>query len=855
MKSNLISESSKENSAIDFILNWAKRKGRWATILATRIIGNPSELSDEERREILSDLLDNKNTDSKPNNMDEITIGIQQVEDTKFSLISLSDINGVNKLSPNQSLEFSRNITVVYGDNGSGKTGYSRILKFLGNSYDGNKKVLPNVYDEPENQPQSATIHYQDLDIEEEVKYEWDGQPYVGLLNGICVFTNNCVHISLGENREFLVTPIGFHFFKLIGGELEKMTETLRIQEAEILIDLEWIKNIDKTSEIYLFLNNIENQPDYKKYEELSEFSEETKINLEKCKRDLKELNKPALDQEQNTRKMKLKELAKFYSKYKKIKSLFSSLKLEKFQTMKQSIGRHKKNQSDSLTQIIKEKNLDIIYSTEFEEFISSAEKYLKKFKDENYPSGEKDEQCLYCNQILSSTDSKELIKKYRTLVADNSKIELEKIKISFQKALDALKQEMHFHFNDDLTTQEIKDKKSDVDTMLREYLDFVEKEIAFDKTRLSEISKFVEIIIVGFKEENKEKRCCRFKLKNIDKDAERLSKEINKLELKKLAFEKREPVKKQIEKIEERRRINNGIQALTSRGLSQEATKAREVLISKKFQEQFNQELDSLKRNHIKLDMSFTTSRGTSKIRQNIEAYQLSEILSEGEQKTIALAEFIAELQFDQTDYPVILDDPVTSLDHKITDLVAKRLVRLSKERQVVVFTHNILFYYALLQCNEDTRRFKDIDFNFYCVEKDTKNTGILDREIKHEKNYTYLMRAINKITNNTPTNQKSEELATKGYGLLRSAIEKLIEEHLFGGVVYRYKKNIATTSLTRVSGASIDKHKSDILDVYDTCCKFVDGHSDPDGTSDSPDFDQLEIDYKKIEDIKKEL
>ena len=64
-------------------------------------------------------------------------------------------------------------------------------------------------------------------------------------------------------------------------------------------------------------------------------------------------------------------------------------------------------------------------------------------------------------------------------------------------------------------------------------------------------------------------------------------------------------------------------------------------------------------------------------------------EILSEGEQKAVALAMFFAEIQDDN--YPIILDDPVTSLDHEIAGMLSKRLLVFSN--QVIVFCHNRLF------------------------------------------------------------------------------------------------------------------------------------------------------------------
>ena len=67
--------------------------------------------------------------------------------------------------------------------------------------------------------------------------------------------------------------------------------------------------------------------------------------------------------------------------------------------------------------------------------------------------------------------------------------------------------------------------------------------------------------------------------------------------------------------------------------------------------------------------------------------------VLSEGEQTALGLAGFFTEAKFDDSKSAIIFDDPVTSLDHVRRDKVAQRLAQLAKDRQVVVFTHDVAF------------------------------------------------------------------------------------------------------------------------------------------------------------------
>lgn len=71
----------------------------------------------------------------------------------------------------------------------------------------------------------------------------------------------------------------------------------------------------------------------------------------------------------------------------------------------------------------------------------------------------------------------------------------------------------------------------------------------------------------------------------------------------------------------------------------------------------------------------------------------RLVEVLSEGEQTALGFAGFLTEAHFDASKSALIFDDPVSSLDHMKRESVARRIVALAEERQVVVFTHDIAF------------------------------------------------------------------------------------------------------------------------------------------------------------------
>lgn len=75
----------------------------------------------------------------------------------------------------------------------------------------------------------------------------------------------------------------------------------------------------------------------------------------------------------------------------------------------------------------------------------------------------------------------------------------------------------------------------------------------------------------------------------------------------------------------------------------------------------------------------------------------ELPRVLSEGEQTALGLSGFFVEAHLDRSKSAIVLDDPVTSLDHLRRDVVADRLARFAKDRQVIVFTHDMAFAASL--------------------------------------------------------------------------------------------------------------------------------------------------------------
>lgn len=119
--------------------------------------------------------------------------------------------------------------------------------------------------------------------------------------------------------------------------------------------------------------------------------------------------------------------------------------------------------------------------------------------------------------------------------------------------------------------------------------------------------------------------------------------------------------------------------------------------VITPKMRDQFQSEIVSLAAEKVRVEIvrsggQYGSPNYQVRLFANPKA-KVHSVLSEGEQTCEALAAFLAELATASHKSALVFDDPVTSLDHRWRDKVAERLVKECKQRQIIVFTHDMVF------------------------------------------------------------------------------------------------------------------------------------------------------------------
>jgi hypothetical protein len=148
----------------------------------------------------------------------------------KLVLNKVDDIAGVNALQSSGALTFGPELTVIYGANGTGKSGYARLLANACYSRLP-PTILPDIYAEGQRPPVRATFHViaSDGAASDPIAFPGDGQ--VTPLKRITVFDAAVARHHLSQTSAFDFKPVGFEVFPQL---TRVCAELSRLLEAEI---------------------------------------------------------------------------------------------------------------------------------------------------------------------------------------------------------------------------------------------------------------------------------------------------------------------------------------------------------------------------------------------------------------------------------------------------------------------------------------------------------------------------------------------------------------------------------------------------------------------------------------------
>jgi len=154
----------------------------------------------------------------------------------ELRLTSISEVQGIQNLSPKTPLDFGKgNLVVVYGHNGSGKSGYTRILKRASGKPRA-ATLKANVFGDPPKDRQ-CTIDYRDGPSTTSLVWPADSEA-IPALRLVDIFdSDDAVHYLTKESSAGYVPPL-VSMFERLAAACDRIKAQLQTQQDQLVSSL-----------------------------------------------------------------------------------------------------------------------------------------------------------------------------------------------------------------------------------------------------------------------------------------------------------------------------------------------------------------------------------------------------------------------------------------------------------------------------------------------------------------------------------------------------------------------------------------------------------------------------------------
>ena len=776
-------------------------------------------------------------------------IAADTAEEETLELVSLANIEGVNALAADQELDFDPELTVLFGQNGSGKTGYARILKRI-SAVRTAEDILPNAHTAYVDSPPSpsATIQYRLSGTDSSVM--WKNESGLAPFTRISVFDASAVSLHVDSDLGYVYTPAELALFGHVATGLQSIQQRIATEVKALRPgNNPFLSRFKRGTKVYPLIETLGAATDLAELDALATLPEGVEANRERLAVEIAAIRSNSLDAILSSTQETVRHLNRLHD----VLTIAMDFDAVAYESARKKLQEAESRRTEAREQLFSQDELPGLADEEWQEFIVAGDAYRQHIDREHYPTA--GDKCLYCMQELSPT-ALNLLTRYRTFLDEtlirqvedaNTEVRNSSLRINEAELTRVNEFATEQRDGEDppawasqacdvlegarATVQDTANGKPVTAGTLREsakaVASMVETELATTQAtvhQMLEDKSNAETALTKKQKELSEFDAC--------------------IELNRNIVAVREYVRR-ARRAQQLEQLSQDISTGTSKQLTVQSKLASEELVNKNFETLFAEECTRLRAPHVAL--RFQGRKGQTQRKKAVASYKPSAVLSEGEQKVLALADFLAESRMRGTKAPLIFDDPVASLDYRRLNEVAARIQNLAETHQVVVLTHNIMFASALMAARQN----KKLRTKIYEVRDGEEVKGILAPDVEPRLDTpTDLAKRINvklqKMTSAEPVEQ--DALIKETYDLIRAWCEAFVEQELLQNVTQRYRSNIMMTRLSKIDSSRLDDAIAVITPLFVRACERMTGHSHAaEYMSTKPTVSEVQEDWKK--------
>lgn len=837
------------------IVSWLKQQPVWLQLIATKLVKNDTLLDSDlnDALKLLKGL-----TPTNPINLDweHLTTASNTLT---LRISSISDVQGIENLVPRTPLQFGAgNLTVVYGHNGSGKSGYTRLLKrACGKPRAADLKS--NVF-LPEPKNRGCRISFIWGTNEETIAWLANSSA-IQALTAVDIFDNDeALNYLTKENNASYIPPF-VALFERLAEVCERLKVLLQTEQNQLTNKLPNLPHNFQSTEpgsLYASLHSILSEQRIQKY---LNWTTENECELALTVKRLNTDDPATLAIQSKNKKAAVDSLI---TQSTNASALLSNQNLKHIRNLR-STAKEKRRIATEAGNVSSAKLAGVGTKTWLAMWEAAKEYSAIAYPKQDFPVNDtEDSRCVLCHQKLDD-DSRKRLDDFESFVKGQLELAAKTAELAYSTALNSLTappspEQLNMQLNaaglasDDwqrffiYVWQEYQKCRNAL--FNHESTETIEFSVNLAETlsSLNAYSKHLDIEYNQFVEDAKQF------------DRHSATNQKTRLEAHKWVSQQKDAVKAELIRLTQFKQFETWKEQLNPRKLTMKAGELSEALITKAYVSRFNDELKRLGAERIQVELVKTRATKGAVLHQlKLKGAQRQKVspenvLSEGERRIISLAAFLADVADKPVAAPFIFDDPISSLDHDFEWHVANRLVQLATKRQVLIFTHRLSLYGAL----EDVAKkmgdkWKKDQFTQICIEK---YEGVSGQPVNQAVWNAKTEAANNILLERLHQAQRAgQEYGADSYKALaqgicsdfRKLIERTVEEDLLFEIVKRHRKSV-TTDNKLAALHLINPDDCSFIDGLMTKYSFYEHSQSQERPSFIPEFVDLSSDLERL-------
>ena len=827
-------------TVLETILDWSLDRPLWQRDALRRIVatGTPNDAALGELLALCKKEHGAPGIDLEPTVLEAAHLPANPGDGLSVAIASVADIVGVNQLAPDQTLAFETGgLTVIYGPNGSGKSGYGRILKRACRARKAGE-IMADAYRPPPTGKASANFNIvKDGTSAGPIAWTDSGRPDV-VLSAISVFDRDCGSVHVQEKNEVAFRPFGLDIPDDLAGVCQKLKQHLSAEEVQLnaLRDPLFTKPTwNPETAAGRILSGLTYNTDLTPLETLGEMTAEEHARLARLREDLQENPIDAAA----AQRLIANDVRKLIAALDGFAAAYSDHAVQKIEGASDTVYATRAAADAAAQKTFEGLSVVGVGSTGWRALWEAARHYAEHtaYPGKAFPH-EGNELCVLCQQPVTM-DTKARLQGFEAFIRADSEAQAAAAEATFKAALAAFNsRKIDIRLLSSVRRQ-IGLQKPEVG---RAVLRFAASADLRRRQCLASLRKDAPLVLSALAPSPKPnlesiEHAARDYASQLDAAAEEEGR-------KKLAMERdaladraavpshMEAVRKEVDQLRTLRIVRLCADDMATNAITKLGNDIADNVITPKMRDQFQSEIVRLAAEKVRVEIvrsggQYGSPNYQVRLFANPKA-KVHMVLSEGEQTCVALAAFLTELATASHKSALVFDDPVTSLDHHWRERVAQRLVEECDNRQIIVFTHDMVFVNDLHDKAVQYRaRVKLVSLS-----RGPAGTGLVTEGLPWH--HASLKDRIDKLEKEGRAAQKLydandeegyRDAAIRIYNRLRASWERGLEDVVFAGVILRHRNYLDTKHLKRVTAvdaADVEVYRKN----FNKCSDLIEAH-----------------------------